>query len=148
MNGLISTLPVSPPPEVAPVAENSGSVLGDRAPSVTPATGPVVLSGWPEESTRVNDPVSTKPPFWLGCVAVTGVSVTWPTNAPAGIPAPVTDRPVSVATALLSAMVEVPAAAVAPASARAPGTGLPPPSRHVLAGCDGTVWATQLAGRS
>ena len=94
----------------------------------------------------MNDPVSARPPFWLGCVGVAGVSVTGPTKAPAGIPVPVTDRPTSVDTALLSAIVEVPAGAVAPASVRGPGTGLPPPSRQVPAGWAGTVCGTQLAG--
>src|SRR6185437_15078040 len=123
MNGLIRTLPVSAASVMAPVAENSGSVLGERAPRMTPDTAAVVFSRWwPEESTRTNDPVSTRPPLWLGWVAVTGM------------PVPVTDRPTSVATALLSAMVDVPADAVAPASVRGPGTWLPPPSRQVPAG--------------
>src|SRR5690348_1079202 len=148
MNGLISTLPVSPPPVVASVASNSGSVAGVRAPRVTPLTGPVVVSGAPRESAGVNEPVSASPPLWDGAVAVAGVSVTVPTNAPAGMPLPVTGRPSSVMTAELSVMVETPEAAVAPASVRGPGTGLPPPRRQVPAGFDGTVWATQFAGRS
>src|SRR5215470_13823977 len=122
MNGLISTLPVAPPPFVTPVALNSGSSDGDRAPRVTPITGPVVLSGSPDASTSRNDPVSTEPPLWAGAVAVAGVSVTRPTKAPAGMPVPVTDLPLSVTTAALSAIFELPAAAVAPASVRAPGT--------------------------
>src|SRR5215471_3640049 len=104
MYGLISTLPVSPPPVAASAASNSGSVAG--------------------------------------------VSVTLPTKAPAAIPVPDTDRPSSVITAELSVITEAPAPAVAPASVRGPGTGLPPPSKQVPAGWDGTVCATQLAGRS
>ena len=64
------------------------------------------------------------------------------------MPVPVTERPTSVATALLSAIVEVPPPRSRPASVRGPGTGLPPPSRQVPAGWAGTVCATQLAGRS
>src|SRR6266568_3742839 len=111
MNGLISTLPVSPPPLVESPKSNSGSVVAVRAPSVIPLTAPVVASGCPAESTRVNDPVSTKPPLWLGAVAGTKLSVTGPTKAPAGMPVPVTGRPLSVATTALSAIVETPAAA-------------------------------------
>ena len=85
---------------------------------MTPLTAPVVCSGWPVASTRVNDPVTAGPPLWIGAVAVTGVSVTVPTNAPAGMPVPVTDRPSSVATIALSVIVAAPAAAVAPASVR------------------------------
>src|SRR6266568_135015 len=106
MNGLISTLPVSPPPLVESPKSNSGSVVAVRAPSVIPLTAPVVASGCPAESTRVNDPVSTKPPLWLGAVAGTKLSVTGPTKAPAGMPVPVTGRPLSVATTALSAVDE------------------------------------------
>lgn len=59
---------------------------------------------------------------------MTGVSVTLPTKAPAGMPVPDTDRPSSVLTAGLSVITETPAPACAPASVREPGTGLPPPS--------------------
>ena len=93
----------------------------------------------------MNEPVSTLP---LGDVAVTGVSVTLPTNAPAGMPLPLAERPASVATIELSAIVELPASAFAPASVRAPGTWLPPPSRQVPAGCEGIVCAMQSLGRS
>src|ERR1700760_3755002 len=134
MNGLMITLPVSPPPLVASVASYSGSVDGERAPRVTPLTAAVVGIGRPEELTSTNDPVSARPPLWFGTVAVAGVSVTLPTRAPAGIPVPVTVRPTSVETAALSAITVSPAAAVAPASARAPEPGLPPPSRQVPAG--------------
>jgi hypothetical protein len=49
--------------------------------------------------------------------------------------ASVTPIPVTVAVnPAVSATVELPPAAVAPASARAPGTLLPPPSRQVPAG--------------
>src|ERR1700722_12151176 len=148
MYGLINTLPVSPPPVVGSVALNRGSFASVRAASEIPLTAAVVSSGWPDESTRVNVPVSTKPPSWFDAVAVTGVLVTCPTNAPAGMPVPVTAFPASVATIALSAIVELPADAVALASVRGPGGLSPPPSRHVPAGCAGTVCATQLLGRS
>lgn len=144
----MSTLPVSPPPFVASVASNSGSVAGVRAPRTTPLTAPVVASGAPFAPTSRNDPVSASPPLCEGTSGVFGVSVTAPTNAPAGMPVPATDRPASVATTELSAIVELPDAAFAPASVRAPGTGLPPPRMHVPAGWAGTVWATHVLGRS
>jgi len=149
MYGLIRTLPVSPPPVVGSVALNSGSVAFVSAPSVTPfvaaLTTPVVWSGLPEASTSSNEPVSASPPLCDGAVAVVGVSVTEPTKAPAGIPVPVTERPSSVITAELSAMVELPVGAVAPLSFRAPGEWLPPPRMHDPAGCGA---GRQLFGRS
>ncbi|HEY6428581.1 MAG TPA: hypothetical protein VIX84_15270, partial [Acidimicrobiales bacterium] len=93
--------------------------------------------------------MSTVPLLCEAAVAVVGVSVTGPTNAPEGIPVPVTERLSSVMTAELSAITDVPAAAVAWLSVRAPGEWLPPPSRQVPAGCGvGKVWATQVFGRS
>ena len=93
MNGLIRTLPVSPPPLVALRESNSGSVDGVRAPNVTPLTG----RGRPQRPPRAVDERERarddEPAAWLACVAITGVFVTGPTNAPAGIPVPVTVRP-------------------------------------------------------
>ena len=57
MYGLISTLPVSPPPLVSPVAVNSGSVWAVSAASVIPLTGPVVWTGSPLASTSWNEAV-------------------------------------------------------------------------------------------
>ena len=146
MNGLMSTLPVSPPPFVGSVASYSGSVAGVRAPSVTPLTAAVVVSTAPVESTLVNRPVSAGPP--AGMSGELDASVTWLTKAPAGMPVPVTERPASVATIESSRIVDTPDAAVAPLSVRAPGTWLPPPRRQVPAGCDGAVCATHASGRS
>ena len=69
MNGLISTLPVSPPPGVASVASHSGSAVwpAARKPgrpsalSVMPLTGPVGVTGVPVWSTSWNDPLMTEP---------------------------------------------------------------------------------------
>ena len=119
-----------------------------RGPSVIPLTAPVLTSAWPDAPTSVNEPSTTKPPFWFGAFAITGVLVTLPTKAPGGTPAPVTVRPMSVTTIALSEIVELPLGAVAPASVRGPGTFAPPPSRQVPLGFGGTDWATQLPGRS
>ena len=108
----------------------------------------MVSSGWPEALTSANDPATTKPPFWFGAVAITGVLTTLPTNEPAGMPGPDTVRPTSVMTPSCRQMVELAIGAVADASVRGPGTLVPPPSRHVPLGRGGTVCATQLAGRS
>jgi hypothetical protein len=64
-------------------------------------------------------PVSPPPPFWPGAVAVTGVPVTGPAWAPAGMPVPVVLCPVPVAVVELPVIMVEPAAAVAPAPVRA-----------------------------
>ena len=83
-----------------------------------PLTAPVVDSGLPELSTSWNEPWSTRPPLCDAAVALTGVSVTWPTYAPEGMPLPETERPSSVTTIELSAIVVAADGALAPASAR------------------------------
>src|ERR1700760_1217932 len=152
MNGLISTLPVSPPPGVASVASYSGSAVwpGARKPgapsalSVMPLTGPVGVIGEPFWSTSWNDPSTTEP---LDDAANCGpVSLTVPTNVLAGIglvpPGPVvstvsvTWRPVSSATIEPSSRYVDDAAPWAE-SLRAPGE-VPEPPR--------TMSGTQLAG--
>ena len=69
MNGLIRTLPVSPPPVVGRLVLNSGSGVwpgarSDGSPSalsVTLVTGPVGVTGLPSCPTSWNDPVVTAP---------------------------------------------------------------------------------------
>ena len=127
MYGLISTSPVSPPPVVGSNASYSGSVAALCGPSVIPLTAAVVGSGFPLASTSTNEPVCEKPPLPDGSVAVTGVSVTVPTNAPAGMPVPVTLLPSSVRLIELSSIVVASIAAVAPLSVRPCDVALPPP---------------------
>ena len=103
MNGLISTLPVSPPPVVGRVALNSGSGVcpgarSDGSPSalsVMLLTGPVGSTGLPSCPTSWNDPVVTEPVFVVGNSGP--VLVTAPTKEFAGMLVPVTARPVSLA---------------------------------------------------
>ena len=88
MYGLISTLPVSPPPVVGSVASKSGSSADVRAASVTPLTGARRRRApLPLESTSVNDAGVGRARL-AGTSGTYGASLTWPTNAPAGIPAP------------------------------------------------------------
>src|ERR1700687_3982203 len=103
----------------------------------------------PVWSRIVNAPVvaSSLPPAPFGEVGVLGLLKTWPTKAPAGMPVPVTERPTSVAMADRAVISVAPDAAEA-VSVLAPWIALPPPSRQVPLGLDGTVWATQEAGRS
>ena len=115
MNGLISTLPVSPPPGVGSVALNSGSGVSpgarsDGSPSalsVMPVTGPVGSTGLPSWLTSWNDPVVAEPVLVVGKSGP--VSVTAPTKEFAGMLVPVTSRPVSSARIELSEMTFDPA---------------------------------------
>ena len=74
MNGLISTLPVSPPPVVGSVASHSGSgslarsqVVGSpSALSVIVPSGAVGLTGVPSWLTSWNDPVVAEPVLVVG----------------------------------------------------------------------------------
>src|SRR3984957_15886220 len=144
MNGLIRTLPVSPPPVVGRGALNSGSgvwplarSLGSpSALSVMLLTGPDGSTGVPSWLTSWNDPIVAEPVFVVrNCGPV---SVTAPTKELAGTLVPVTARPVSSATIELSVMVleEAPPVTVSVGAAG----GLPaPPS---------TMPGTQSAGTS
>ena len=101
MYGLIRTLPVSPPPGVGSVASQSGSAVWLAPRSFGSSSA---LTGVPEAFTSWKEPVSTGP---LLLTAVSGVSVTVPTNEPAGIGSgvstvSVTIRPVSSARIELS----------------------------------------------
>src|SRR5579875_3011179 len=166
MNGLISTLPVSPPPGVGSVRSNSGSgvcpaVRWPGCPSalmVTLVTAPVGRIGFPDSSTSWNEPSTAEPVLVVGNCGP--VSLTAPTNASAGIglvpPGPVvstvsvTWRPVSIATAELSVM-NVDADEPLAASVLAPGV-VPDPPRTIPgthpAGTGVGVVAVQAAGRS
>src|SRR5579863_6298903 len=157
MNGLIRTLPVSPPPGVAEVAFHSGSGVwplarsfgSPSALSVMLLTAPVGSIGEPSWLTSWNDPTVAEPVLVVGNCGP--VSVTAPTKESAGMLVPVTARPVSSATIELSLMVLDPAPPVAEASVRALG-GLPaPPSTMPGTQSAGTrvglVWV-QTGGRS
>ena len=117
MNGLIRTLPVSPPPVVGRVALNSGSGVcpaarSDGSPSalsVMLLTGPVGSTGLPFWLTSWNDPVVTEPVFVVGKSGP--VLVTAPTKEFAGMLVPGHWRPVSLATIALSEMTFDPGAA-------------------------------------
>jgi hypothetical protein len=73
-NGLIRTLPVSPPPGVAEVAFHSGSGVwplarafgSPSALSVTLLTVPVGSTGVPSWLTSWNDPTVAEPVFVVG----------------------------------------------------------------------------------
>src|SRR5271165_1685634 len=131
MNGLIRTLPVSPPPFVGRLVLNSGSGVWpgarcDGSPSalsVTLLTGPVGLTGLPFCPTSWNDPVETVPAEVAGNWGP--VLVTAPTKEFAGMLVPVTPRPVSSAAIAGSEMTLDPVPPVT-VSVRA-GGGLPAP---------------------
>ena len=65
MKGLMSTLPVSPPPVVGSLASNSGSVASVRAARVTEVTAPLGAVGTPLQTSE-NDPFTARPPLWVG----------------------------------------------------------------------------------
>src|ERR1700759_4362161 len=142
MNGLISTLPVSPPPVVGAVAFHNGSAVwpGARcigspsALSVIVLSGPVGLTGVPSWLTSWNEPVVAEPVLVVGNSGP--VLTTAPTQELAGTPVPVTARPVSSDTIAVSViMLDAPPPVTV--SVRAPG-GLPAPPR--------TMPGTQSAG--
>ena len=144
MNGLIRTLPVSPPPVVGRVALNSGSGVwpGARsegspsALSVMLLTGPVGSTGLPSWLTSSNDPVVTAPVLVVGKSGP--VFVTAPTNEFAGTLVPVTSRPVS-SDRIEGSVISLDPVPPVTVSVRAAG-GLPAPPR--------TMPGTQLAGTS
>src|ERR1700722_13452702 len=105
MNGLMRTLPVSPPPVVGSVASNSGSavtgalgvdrvVSWDGSPSalsVTLVTVPGTDTGLPASSMAWNEAATVGPPLLAGYCSP--VSDTVPTKRPLGKSALYADEP-------------------------------------------------------
>ena len=144
----MSTLPVSPPPVVGVgrVKQRFGGIGLRRQGHTTHRAGDVHrLAVGVDEHKRPDVDSPTRRAVGGGSG---GRRVGHPADVgPAGMPLPVTARPLSVATIELS-FDHVRLMHTTLASVRAPAGVTAVPSRQVPAGWAGVVWATQLSGRS